>query len=133
MELYDIIKSNEFLISVYAGLMLLISFILIKIRNQAKKKQAAKFKTSKQDKDLNRNKEEKEIVLNTTNQSSNSRIHTSINNAERYKKKFEVINKAPSVNYFSNSNFKLNPRFTEYYEGTNSKLMFKYKPSHSIE
>ena len=133
MELYDIIKSNEFLISVYAGLILLISFILIKLRNQAKKKQTTKFKSSNLDKNQNHNKEGKEILLKTANISSNSKSYISQINEERYKKKFKVINKAPSVDYFSNSNFKLNPRFTEYYEGTSSKLMFKYKPSHSIE
>ena len=131
MELYDLIKTNEFLISLYVGLIMLISFLLFKIRNQAKKIEIAKFDNSKKVVENNQVKlERREIQREQEKESDVEKVTLKIEN-EHHKVKFKVVNKAPQPQYNTYSNFQHSPLFLELYERTESKRMFKLKPDFS--
>jgi hypothetical protein len=131
MELYDIIKTDEFLISLYVGLIILISFLLFKIRNQAKKIKIKKFDISKAEEGNNyTNNEKTETQIEMDNESSVKKVTLKIKN-EHHKEKFIVINKVSEPQYSIYSNFQQSPLFSELYEKTESKRMFRLKPDFS--
>lgn len=131
MEFYDIIKTNEFLISLYVGLIVLITFLLFKIRNQAKKIEIAKFSYSKPE---GGNKyddnEKKETQIENDEESNLEKVTIKFKN-EPHKEKYKVINKISEPNYSLYSNFQHNALFSELYEKTTSIRMFKLKPDFS--
>jgi len=131
MELYDIIKTDEFLISLYVGLILLISFLLFKIRNQAKKIEIAKFDISNPEKGNNYESNEKKETQVLMDKESNLEKATLKIKNEHHKVKFNVINKISEPQHNVSSNFKHSPLFSELYEKTESKRMFKLKPDFS--
>ena len=131
MELYDLIKTNEFLISLYVGLILLISLLLFKIRNQAKKIETAKFDISKPEKGNNyESNEMKEAQVLKDKDSNLEKATLKIKN-EPHKVKFNIINKISEPQNNVSSNFQHSPLFSELYEKTESKRMFKLKPDYS--
>jgi hypothetical protein len=128
MELIDLIKSNVFLISLYVGLILIISFIIYKIRNQAKYKKVGDFSSSKPDNGITNESEKNLKVQKLKDDSSNFENDTSNNFSERYKEKFIVMNKVQEDKRSLKSRPSRDPGFTEFYEITDSRLMFKFKP-----
>ena len=127
MELNDIIKSNEFLISLYVGLIMLISFLIYKIRNQAKKNRNANINNPKPDIGNTFNNDEKTEIQTENDNVSRAEKNISNINIEHHQEKFQVINKIPEVQYTLYSNFQNSSRFSELYEKTDSSKMFKVK------
>ncbi len=128
MELYDIIKSSVILFGLSVVMLVALSYLLYKIRNQAKTLRSTKFNYSKTDKRNTYSNDEK-----ANDKGSKFEKSTFNNNAEHHKEKFEVINKLPEVYSSLNSNFRHDPRFTKYYEETDSRMMFKLKPDTDTE
>jgi len=133
MELYDIIKSSVLLFGLSLGLLVLISYVLYKIRNHAKTIRNRRLNFTKPDKRNTYSSDEKTKLQKANDEGSNFEKSTFNNNTEHHKEKYEVINKVPEVKSSLNSDFKHNPRFTKYYEETDSRMMFKLKPHNSEE
>jgi len=126
MELIDIIKSSILLFSLSLLTILLISFGLFKIRNQAKKKRL-NVKKSTEEKilpiDIEKVKKLNIVKEELNPEGKNLAVEKNTNN-----EKFVVINK--NIKSATVRNFRVNyhPNVYKYYGDLNSKIMFKIKP-----
>jgi hypothetical protein len=126
MELIDIIKSSILLFSLLLLTIVLISFGLFKLRNQAKEKRLS-VKKSKDKKILpiDARKVEKLNIEQEELPSEEKYVAVEKNIANE---KFVVINE--NIKSASVSNFRVNyhPNVYKFYGDLNSKIMFKIKP-----
>lgn len=126
MELIDIIKSSILLFSLSLLTIVLISFGLFKIRNQAKKKRLT-VKKSTEGKflpmDVEKVKRLNIVKEDLHTEEKYAAAEKNINN-----EKFVVINK--NIKSASVRNFRVNyhPNVYKFYGDLNSKIMFKIKP-----
>jgi len=126
MELIDIIKSSIILFSVSLIIVLIISFGIFKIRNQAKKKNVYRKKQS-QTEIMKTNKTDSNQLYKPANGKSSLNL-LSENYSNQNQNKFEVINKKWESNLARSFRVNYHPNVYKYYEEFNSKIMFKIKP-----
>ncbi len=126
MELIDIIKSSILLFSLSLLTILLISFGLFKIRNQAKKKRLnVKKSTEEKILPIDKEKVKKLNIVKEELHPEGKNLGVEKNTSNE---KFVVINK--NIKSASVRNFRVNyhPNVYKYYGDLNSKIMFKIKP-----
>ena len=127
MEINDLIKSNIFLISLYAGLILLIALIIYIVRNHARKKA---LNTIEMEPDEIDSDDSEGIVSIQKLKDKDSALDnvTTKKFAERFKGRFIIVNETEVEKDSDNSNDKRENEFNYIYEATASKLMFKFNP-----
>jgi len=126
MELIDIIKSSILLFSLLLLTIVLISFGLFKIRNQAKKKRLT-VKKSTEKKILPTDiKKVKKLNIVKEKLHSEEKYATAEKNINS--EKFVVINKNIKSATVSNFRVDYHPNIYKFYGDLNSKIMFKIKP-----
>jgi hypothetical protein len=123
MELNDLIKSNIFLICLYAGLILLIALIIYLVRNKAMKKALSDIDTEPDEIELDDNEG---IVLIQKLKDTDYILENITSFNERYQGRFTIVNKPEEGKDFLNSTLKRDLKIKEFYEKTDSKLMFKF-------
>jgi hypothetical protein len=131
MELIDIIKSSILLFSLALLVIVIISFGLFKIRNQAKKKRLTDSGETDR-KFLPDNKEQvKELKINQvgTNLQTERFSSQNVKNTER----FVVINQKPKSRSVKGFRVNYHPNVYKFYEEINSSEMFKIKPETSSQ
>ena len=135
MGLNELIKSNIFLVGLYVGLILLIALILYIVRNLSKNKEL----TNDIDEELD------EIVLdddkgiiskqNLKDKEPSSVDEMQFNFTERFRGRFEVINKFQQNDTATISKHDQKLGNKDVYEKTGSSLMFRFNPhtEHAVE
>lgn len=126
MELIDIIKSSILLFSLLLLTIVLISFGLFKIRNQAKKKRLSVKKST----------EEKILPIDVGKVKKLNIVQEELHSEEKYRaakknlnnQKFVVINKNIKSSPVRNFRVNYHPNVYKFYGDLNSKIMFKIKP-----
>lgn len=127
MELIDIIESSVILFTFSLLMVLIISYALYKIRNQAKTNYLGQFNRTygkKLKNGINRVK-----VLNKTDTP-----HEYLNDSKKQKsKKFVVVNEELKANMLKNLHFNTQQSIYKFYEEFSSEAMFKIKPGIGTE
>jgi len=127
MEINDLIKSNIFFISLYAGLILLIALIIYIVRNQARKKALNNIEMEPDEIDSDDSEGIVSIQKLKDKDSALDNVTTK-KIAERFKGRFIIANETGVEKDSDNSNDKRENEFNYIYEATASKLMFKFNP-----
>jgi hypothetical protein len=125
MEINDLIKSNIFLICLYAGLILLIALIIYLVRNKTREKALSDIDTEADEIDL----DDSDGIVSIQKLKDTDFVfdnNTSFN--ELFKGRFIIINKVEEGKDSLNSTLKHDLKIKEFYEKTDSKLMFKFNP-----
>jgi hypothetical protein len=125
MEINDLIKSNIFLICLYAGLILLIALIIYLVRNKTREKALSDIDTEADEIDL----DDSDGIVSIQKLKDTDFVfdnNTSCN--ELFKGRFIIINKVEEGKDSLNSTLKHDLKIKEFYEKTDSKLMFKFNP-----
>ena len=127
MEINELIKSNIFFISLYAGLILLIALIIYIIRNQARKRALNNIEMEPDEIDSD-DSEGIVSIQKLKDKDSTLENVTMINFTERFKGRFIIVNEAEVEKDSNNSNELRENEFNNIYEATASRLMFKFNP-----
>ena len=125
MEFNELIKSNVFFMCIYAGLILLIALIIYLIRNRAREKALSDIDIEPDEIEL----DDSEGIVSIQKLKDTDYIfenNTSFN--ERFKGRFIIVNKAEEGKDSLNSKLKRDLKIKEFYEKTDSKLMFRFNP-----
>ena len=126
MELIDIIKSSILLFSLLLLTVVLISFGLFKIRNQAKEKRPSIEKpTDKKILPIDKKKVDK---LDIKKEDLHSKYKYAAVEKHKYDEKFVVINENIKSTPVNNFRVNYHPDVYKYYADLNSKIMFIIKP-----
>ena len=125
MELIEIIKSSILLFSMLILLIIIASFGLFKIRNQAKRKKIGSIKKPKVEylikKTFNSNSIQKQQLT------SDKKTSCPKPNHEKNLLKYKVVNnKMGNLSHKSNTDYQ--PNVYKFYEEFNTDQMFKIKP-----
>ncbi len=123
MEINELIKSNIFFISLYAGVIILIALIIYLLR----KKTLSNIDTEQEEIDLD-DSEGIVSIQKPTDKAPPFNKDISDNFTESVKRKFVVINEMRKDKDYNNLKDRHKYECKEVYETTASKLMFKFNP-----
>ena len=127
MELIDIIKSSIILFSFSLLMVLIISYALYKIRNQAKTNYLGhfnRFRSKKLKNGIN--------SINVLKKADEVNQYPNDKNKQKFKR-FVVVNEEQKAEMIKNLKFSNQPSIYKFYEEFNSEAMFKIKPDLNVK